>query len=140
MTNRIETGIIGGTLISGTLRTEELLEAFSGELGRRMTHEMVQLRVISPTLVAEREAMIRPMIHRHMQLFREAKYMWRELPRATYIKMMDSPNLRAHVKHLVNDLQDALNEYAPDGMYFGTLEGEGYRTRSGADFGWWCVE
>jgi hypothetical protein len=32
---------------------------------------------------------------------------------------------------LVNDLQDALNEYAPDGCYFGTHEGDG------SDFGFW---
>tara|TARA_R110002110_G_scaffold88956_1_gene231765 strand:- start:70 stop:492 length:423 start_codon:yes stop_codon:yes gene_type:complete len=34
---------------------------------------------------------------------------------------------------IVNDLQDALQEYAPSHMYFGAHEGDG------ADFGWWPV-
>ena len=34
----------------------------------------------------------------------------------------------------ISTLIDALNEYAPEGMYFGTLEGDG------ADFGWWYIE
>jgi len=29
---------------------------------------------------------------------------------------------------------DALNEYAPDGYYFGAIEGDG------SDFGFWAIE
>ena len=32
---------------------------------------------------------------------------------------------------IVHDLMDALTEYAPSHMYFGSIEGDG------ADFGWW---
>ena len=33
---------------------------------------------------------------------------------------------------IVNDLMDALSEYAPAHIYFGSIEGDG------ADFGWWA--
>ena len=34
---------------------------------------------------------------------------------------------------IVNDLMDALTEFAPSHMYFGSIEGDG------SDFGWWPV-
>ena len=45
-------------------------------------------------------------------------------------------NLTAHPEgaaDIVNDLIDALNEYAPSHTYFGAIEGDG------SDFGWWGV-
>ena len=38
------------------------------------------------------------------------------------------------MSEIVNDLMDALNEYAPDGYYFGAIEGDG------SDFGFWQDE
>ena len=35
--------------------------------------------------------------------------------------------------NIVNELMDALQDYAPVHMYFGSIEGDG------ADFGWWPV-
>ena len=35
---------------------------------------------------------------------------------------------------LVNEMIDALSEYAPDGYYFGAIEGDG------SDFGFWAIE
>ena len=80
-----------GTISEGTLRTEDLLQAFADEL-----------EAINPSDSTLGEA------------------------RA----FMDD-GITDERPEMVNDLQDALNEYAPPFCYFGTLEGDG------ADFGFW---
>jgi hypothetical protein len=111
MTRPIE----AGTVIAGTLRSEDLLEAFAGEL---------------ETLVERDEKMHALSLHcgdwtdfvlhhfAHKRLIFDAR----------------SAQDESAASEIINELQDALNEYAPEGMYFGTLEGDG------ADFGWWYVE
>jgi hypothetical protein len=95
--------IQAGTVIAGTLRSEDLLEAFSNELG-----------------------LIIGISKAHYSLVFDAQNRW-------YLD--DGTDEREEeVSAIVNELQDALSEYAPDGMYFGTLEGDG------ADFGWWYIE
>ena len=92
-----------GTVIAGTLRTDDLLESFSQELDS-----------------------IRGNSKAHYRLVFDAQ-------NRNYLD--DGRDEREEeVSEIVNELQDALNEYAPDGMYFGTLEGDG------ADFGWWYIE
>ena len=99
MSRKIE----AGTVIAGTLRSEDLLEAFSQELDA-----------------------IRGTSKPHYSLVFEAQNRW-------YLD--DGRDEREEeLPELVNDLIDALNEYAPEGMYFGTVEGDG------ADFGWWLME
>jgi len=92
-----------GTVIAGTLRTDDLLESFSQELDS-----------------------IRGNSKAHYRLVFDAQ-------NRNYLD--DGRDEREEeVSEIVNELQDALNEYAPDGMYFGTLEGDG------ADFGWWAID
>jgi len=79
--------IQAGTIIAGTLRDEDLLDAFSQELF--LLHGCESSPVV-----------------------------------CVYKREVNPP-------YTVDELIDALNEYAPDGMYFGALEGDG------ADFGWW---
>ena len=97
-----------GTVISGTLRNEDLLNAFIDELE--------WLRESSPEQIPT-----------HMKLKQDAKVIQTDL--TIGYRYGD-----VFLSEIVNELQDALNEYAPDGMYFGTLEGDG------ADFGWWNIE
>ena len=53
------------------------------------------------------------------------------LLRSAYFEnLTDHPEGAADI---VNDLIDALNEYAPSHTYFGAIEGDG------SDFGWWGV-
>jgi hypothetical protein len=97
-----------GTLIHGTLRNEDLLQAFESELSRIRGFQKHQ------KIVGEARAAIR---RGH-----NVGFDWAEA------------NENFHMTEIVNDLMDALNEYAPDGYYFGSIEGDG------ADFGFWQDE
>jgi len=100
MTRPIHTG----TVIAGTLRNEDLLNAFIGEVEYLMAGYLDQS--IAQTYYEAQEIL--------------------------YKYETDATEVDESIaSELVNELQDALNEYAPEGMYFGTLEGDG------ADFGWW---
>lgn len=99
-----------GSVSHGTLRSEDLISSFSGELadmpGVRSNKETV--------LLAECDA-------------------WEEFDEENE----DSAALLSHEEQgseLVNDLIDALQEYAPAYAYFGTHPGDG------ADFGFWLSE
>jgi len=100
-----------GSISTGTLRTEDLLPAFTYTMGE-LTHNP-----ISNTSKYPNEAMA--------NLWDEAIHLigtdqwWTIDPE-------DSG-----VDGLLNDLTDALNELCPPFVYFGTLEGDG------ADFGFW---
>ena len=96
-----------GTLIHGTLRNEDLLTTFAAEL-RRLQHGNE-----SPLLTEAVKAMNRGYI---------VGFDWAE------------ENENIPMSEIVNDLMDALNEYAPDGYYFGAIEGDG------SDFGFWQDE
>ena len=87
-----------GTVIHGTLRTQDLLEAFSEELNLRAGAN--QPESIALLIVAAQG--IDP----------------------------DSDD----AGYILEELFDTLNEYAPEGSYFGAHEGDG------SDFGFWPLD
>ena len=99
MTRPIESG----TIISGTLRNEDLLNAFIGEI------EYLMAGYLDKSI--ERQ-------------YCDATELLNQYETESEID-------ESIASEIVNELIDALNQYAPFGMYFGTLEGDG------ADFGWW---
>ncbi len=98
--NKVEVG----TLIHGTLRDEDLLQAFADELAR------IDIKRF--------DEVIKPDAH----LFAESANLTTE-------EIVEA--LGEDVTDVINDLMDALNEYAPYGYYFGSIEGDG------SDFGFW---
>tara|TARA_Y100000310_G_scaffold207602_1_gene208134 strand:+ start:188 stop:505 length:318 start_codon:yes stop_codon:yes gene_type:complete len=96
-----------GTLIHGTLRDEDLLQAFSDELARI---DVAKFREVT----------------------KADAHLFAESANLTTAQIVEE--LGEYVTDVINDLMDALNEYAPDGYYFGSIEGDG------ADFGFWQDE
>ena len=103
MTVKIELG----TLIHGTLRSEDLLQAFADELER-----------INPDALS-----------RVLKIYPEVRG-----KSATNIAEVDQTSIGEVLSEAIEMLMDALNEYAPDGYYFGSIEGDG------SDFGFWADE
>ena len=116
-----------GTIISGTLRDEDLLDAFTSELKMLLQQEQKTLRLKTPLGIASSDW---TNIIAHKQLVFEAQHVLCYINLDTDHEIAES----VIVSEIINELQDAISEYAPDGMYFGTLEGDG------ADFGWWYIE
>jgi len=92
-----------GTVIAGTLRSEDLLGAFTGEI------EYLSAGYLDTSIATT---------------YHEA------------IEMLGLYETGAEIdesiaSEIVNELQDAINEYRLPYTYFGTLWGDG------ADFGWW---
>ena len=96
-----------GTLIHGTLRDEDLLQAFSDELAR-----------IDKT--------------RFSEVIKADAHLFSESANLTAAQIVEE--LGEYVTDVINDLMDALNEYAPTGYYFGAIEGDG------SVFGFWADE
>ena len=103
-----------GSISTGTLRTEDLIPAFTYTMGE-LTHDPTSNTSKYPT-----EAMAN---------------LWDEA-----IKAINNPDTDTNPlsddeciarNEILSDLQDALNELCPPFVYFGTLEGDG------ADFGFW---
>jgi len=96
-----------GSVIEGTMRPETLIPAFAGELkeaiGNRREEE-------NRLLVQKAESIISYEDENADETFAEVK---------------------EEMSELVNELTDALNEYAPPFVRFGAHEGDG------AAFGWW---
>lgn len=98
-----------GTVISGTLRPEDLIPAFADELRRRR-------------FCAWSEASIN-----------NNPELWEEI--ACLLEAADSADGASEdAVELVWELADALNEFAPEGAYFGAHPGDG------PDFGFWMLE
>jgi hypothetical protein len=95
-----------GTVVQATLRSEDLIPAFFAEL-----------LALNPDRAEE-------------VLHREANF-----PVGLYIiaEREIPEELRDQASEMVYELQDALDDEAPEGMYFGTLEGDA------SDFGFWPV-
>ena len=90
-----------GTVISGTLRPEDLIPAFAGEL-----------RFLSEASINNNPEL------------------WEEI--ACLLEAADSADGASEdAVGLVWELADALNEFAPEGAYFGAHPGDG------SDFGFW---
>tara|TARA_R110000824_G_C14901967_1_gene645558 strand:- start:69 stop:404 length:336 start_codon:yes stop_codon:yes gene_type:complete len=111
MTRKIE----AGTVIAGTLRNEDLINAFLGEIESVMEGS-IDVKVVR----AYRDASV---LLTHYE-YPDGRYLTKALDRDGQIE-----------SELVNDLIDALNEYAPEDMYFGTQDGY-----VGSDFGWWYAQ
>ena len=101
--------ITDGTVISGTLRTEDLLDALSTELERLVKADMKYQRIVPTTDYSAWAT-----IHINRALIYDARLL-----------------ANNDASEIVDELFDALNNYAPEGMYFGAHEDDG------ADFGWW---
>ena len=98
-----------GTIIHGTLRSEDLLEVFADEL----------------------ERLARGCVHPgNAQTYQEIVADARMIVVQLENDPDDTVNAGA-AGECVSDLMDALNEFAAPYCYFGTLEGDG------ADFGFW---
>jgi len=124
MTRQIQ----AGTITAGTLRTEDLLDAFATELDNLVRHSQKILQLKTPLGIAYADW---SRIIAHKRLISDAKA---ARLRIQIEGWLDGSWDESEASEIVNELQDALNEYAPDNMYFGTLEGDG------ADFGWWYIE
>jgi hypothetical protein len=97
-----------GSISTGTLRAEDLLEAFAAELQER----------IRATTWADRGD---PSVHERLVFDAQNRY---------YLD--DGRDEREEeASDLVSELSTALNEYCPPFVYFGALEGDG------ADYGFW---
>lgn len=102
MTRRIYASV--GEISSGTLRSEDLLFTFSGTLAAYVDELVLSFDQ-----------------HRHFcSLLVDVENL-----------DADDPEWDDKAGDLVDDLQDALNEIAPPGFYFGTSEGDV------ASFGFW---
>lgn len=102
----------GGSISTGTLRAEDLAETFGFVLETIIT----TAKDAAEALALGEPSM--PWPEAPLEQWRE----WRENPESLDDEALDE---------LVIDLQDALNDVAPEGFYFGTAEGDG------ADFGFW---
>lgn len=111
--------IEAGTVIAGTLRDEDLLEVFASELETVCRLRQKHLRLRTPLGIAYDDW---SRVIAHKKLIFDA--------RALTDESVEDIDMASEI---VNELMDALSEYAPEGMYFGTLEGDG------ADFGWWHI-
>lgn len=91
-----------GSVLEGTLRTEDLLDAFADTLAGLARQE--------------------PQNAAHLVLVHEAQ--------TEYMEEL-TPEQVENASELVNELQDAIQEYCPPFVFFGSHPGDG------ADFGFW---
>ena len=96
-----------GTVISGSLRSEDLAPAFVDEL-----------RALSPERLAQVQGDYPRFFAKSGNVVSERSIVWRWFLASDF----------------VNALMDALNDCAPEGLYFGASEGDG------ADFGFWMIQ
>lgn len=100
--------VIPGTVIRATLKNADLLEAFSKELEQLASKDDKA----------------------HQDLIGEAKSLIQDIDFDDPMAELPDEKMEEG-SEIVNDLIDAINDYAPEGYYFGTLEGDA------SDFGWW---
>lgn len=103
-----------GSISHGTLRPEDFLRVFSEELER-----------VSPDLqdCGQRDA----------KIIAEAREILAH-PSAATGSLYITPSMSERIEWCVADLIDALDCYAPSGMYFGAHVGDG------SDFGFWPID
>lgn len=102
-----------GSVSTGTMRTEDLIDSFTSELRYRLKH--------GPTVSREtRKA--------HVNLLRE-------IERAIDVESAyDTDDFSGNMDDYLTDLFDALGEYAGPYFYFGSHPGDG------ADYGYWLSD
>lgn len=93
-----------GTISHGTLRTQDLLSAFGAKL------KELDATGAHEHVIGEAEAY------------------------ALILETNRSEGVVAYGQMVLDELTDALDEYAPEGWYFGTHPGDG------SDFGYWPAE
>ena len=102
-----------GSISTGTLRTEDLLEAFAQTLSSLESTKFYA--EVGPDSLE---------LYHGSELVRQAPAMLDALDNTTAVS-------NPYVAEYLDWLTDALQEYCPPFVYFGTLEGDG------ADFGFW---
>jgi pantothenate synthetase len=105
-----------GTLIEGTVKPEDLIPRFLEALGQYAPHRAEVLRSIYPATIQTIESGEPP---EHLSHMHEGAW---EKRHTTAVNM------------LLYDLFEALNEVAPEGVYFGAHDADG------ADYGFWPAE
>lgn len=108
-----------GTVSHGTLLTNDLVEAFADELEAMVVDLAGQGGEGTQDLLRDARDWLATTAENAPLLFRAVDW---------------EATRREQGDELVVALMDDLNEYAPDGFYFGAHPGDG------SDFGWWPVE
>lgn len=103
-----------GSVISGTMRDEDLLDALASELDYQLSRQPKRF---------PRKA--------HRALVREAYRTLRHMTEGTHAQ---ADKARDVAPEVISELFDALNEYAPPYGFFGANE------HDGADYGFWLSE
>lgn len=100
-----------GTIIQGTLNPRALLKAFTDEL-EALIKDATEVDPLSLGVMAK--------------LVEEARVILR-----TWEDGPVTESDFAYIDEVISDLTEALNQFAPEGHYFGSREGDG------ADIGFW---
>ena len=104
-----------GSISSGTMRSEDLLESLASELDFQISRQPRSFRRAS-----------------YRKLIREAHQCLRRLNgEGTRAQQQEAEE---YASEIVNDLMDSLSEFAPPLAYFGSHPGDG------ADYGFWLSE
>jgi hypothetical protein len=115
-----------GSISHGTLRSEDLLEAFSSELENRAKESIISAHYRNRKKKDnEYFGVVISDAVKHLALVGEAV--------ACAFLTKDDMNESEYVSELIESLTSALEYYAPEYGYFGTNEGDG------SDFGYWPI-
>jgi hypothetical protein len=114
-----------GTVSEGTLRTEDLLEEFAGEL-HRLDKDNTLLATVEKLWAASHD-----MEYRERDGWEYCLNCGNCEDELDQLCSEASARISEHADYLVQELTDALNSYCPPFVYFGTHPGDG------ADFGFW---
>jgi hypothetical protein len=103
-----------GSVSSGTMRSQDLLDSFASELDYQLGRQSSRY--------PRKE---------HRALIREARRCLRHMENGT---AKQAEQAEDEASDIVNELMDALDEFAPPYMHFGAHDGDG------ADYGFWLSD